>query len=196
MHLKKERYFLGIGIILMFINELNTIGIILQFIGIYLLSEKTNNKKTFYYFVISLFLFYSLISFFVPQSIIMIFKNYPGLANNFDSLFTLRYSLLESIRNYFFVISLSFFIYLISLILERIAYKNLYDITLSKELSIAIKLISVEAVVLTFSYLLLAKFVIDDVIILNLLIILFVLNLTLIFLIKLFEIIGFINIEQ
>ncbi|KAF2955460.1 hypothetical protein [Marinitoga sp. 38H-ov] len=60
---KSCKIFFAFGMIFTFIENLSLVGFIFQFIGIYLISEKINNKKLFYSFVISLFSFYTIISF-------------------------------------------------------------------------------------------------------------------------------------
>ncbi|WP_175419708.1 hypothetical protein [Marinitoga sp. 1154] len=194
MSFKTARYMIAIGMILVFIENLSLAGLIIQFIGIYIISERLNDKKLFYYFVISLFLFYTVINFFVPQTIISIFKS--GDNDSFYSLKSMEYYIYTGIKDHMSIISLSFFSYIISLFFERIAYKSLYKRTLNKEFLFVLKLIVIKLIILIFSYILFAKWVLDGIgFITSIALIIIIVNSVLILILKIFEIIGFLNIN-
>ncbi|MBM7560470.1 hypothetical protein [Marinitoga litoralis] len=195
MDLKVAKYFVAFGMILTFIENLSLVGFIIQFIGIYLISEKINNKKLFYNFVIALFLFYTIISFLLPQSIISIFKEYAVGKNSFYSFDSMEYHIFTNIKDHFSIITLMFVIYIISLLFERIAYKQLYPETPNIEILYVLRLILIELIIIILSYILFAKWVLDGIGFMSFLsIIIVAINIIIIFLTKIFEIIVFLKL--
>ena len=197
MNLKTTKYLVALGIILTFVENLSLVGLIIQFVGVYIISDRTNNKKLFYNFVIALFLFYSVISFFLPQSIVSIFKDYAMNNDNFYSLDSMEYYIFTNIKDHFSAITLTFFLYIISLFFERGAYKQLYDESPNKEFLLVIRLILIESVIMILSYMIFAKWVLDDMGFMEFLaLIIVVINLIIILITKIFEIIGFLNMDE